>query len=72
MRARCVSNASCPPDTEDLCTFGAPEPSEFLLSLTVGRTYDVLEEHQGLLRVVDDTGEGSLYPENLFELETAP
>jgi hypothetical protein len=37
--------------------------------LTLGRLYEVLSpaDSQGMVRVIDDSGEGYLYPANLFD-----
>jgi hypothetical protein len=41
--------------------------------LTLGKRYELLlvtpiEEHHGLVRVVDDSGEDYLYPKDFFEI----
>ena len=39
-----------------------------LISLTVGKHYDVLAIERGWYRIVDDTNEDYLYPPSLFEI----
>ncbi len=42
------------------------QPGE-LVSLTVGKVYNVLRVESGWYRLIDDTNEDYLYPPNLFE-----
>ena len=37
--------------------------------LTLGRLYEVIEpaDNRGMIRIIDDSGEDYLYPQNLFE-----
>ncbi len=38
-----------------------------LVSLTVGKSYEVLSVERGWYRILDDTGEDYLFPPDLFE-----
>ncbi|MEF8728742.1 MAG: hypothetical protein V5B34_11090 [Accumulibacter sp.] len=42
--------------------------------LTLGRLYEVLapEDSHGMLRIIDDSGEGFLYPASLFDAVEVP
>ncbi len=42
--------------------------------LTIGCVYDVIEptDEQGMVRIIDDSGEDYLYPATLFEVEEGP
>ncbi|MFT6254612.1 MAG: hypothetical protein ACJATV_000862 [Granulosicoccus sp.] len=39
-----------------------------MISLTINRVYDVLDEDDEYYRVVDNTDEDYLYPKNMFEV----
>ena len=65
MKAVCIDNrAFIGGDRERGVT--APRPSD-RADLTVGRTYEVLDEDHGMYRVVDDSGEDFLYPKRMFQ-----
>jgi hypothetical protein len=49
----------------------APRPRE-RTDLTVGKTYDVLDEDGGFNRVVDDSGDDCLHPKNRFRAVPPP
>ena len=38
------------------------------LMLTNGKIYDVISEERKWYRIIDDTGEDYLYPQNIFEV----
>ena len=65
-RVRCIDNRAFLHDCSGRLVQGA-ESGE-LISLTIGKVYDVLSIEKGWYRVVDDTDDDYLYPPSLFEI----
>ena len=66
MRVRCIDNRPFLHESDGRLTQEARHGS--LISLTVGKVYDVLRIERGWYRIVDDTDEDYLYPTSLFEV----
>jgi hypothetical protein len=50
-------------------TLCAPDPNErLLISLTIGKVYEVLAEEHGMYRIVDDTDDDYLFPIEMFRV----
>ena len=45
-----------------------PDPEERLISLTIGKVYEVIAVEEGMYRLVDDFGDDYLFPMDMFRV----
>jgi len=64
---RCVDNRALQWEGPDGVWRYGPADGETLLSLTIGKLYEVLWEDENFYRILDNMGDSAMYPKDMFE-----